>query len=228
VGDLTPSGRDLAVPGRMGRPGPFLPRRSGHAGAGSRRSRDPGGRRHPARPPAAARQGSGEGGSSLPDRPTVRVDGEGRGHHLTTGPAGRRKTGERLDRVDAEFVEAVARRVAELLSERTPDEQAMVDAAFVARELSVERDWVYDHATQLGGVRLGGPRGRLRFDMSVVRDRLGGAEPSAWRAPARRARRHSGEARPARRQGKTRSKCRRKSGRRGTAAPPRPRGGPDA
>lgn len=147
---------------------------------------------------------------------------------MTTGPAGRRKTAEKLDRVDAEFVEAVARRVAELLADRELDEPTMVDAAFVARELSVERDWVYDHATQLGGVRLGGPRGRLRFDMSVVRERLGGAEPSAWRAPARRARRHSGDGRPTRRQGKTQSKSTRKNRRRGTAAAPRPRGGPDA
>jgi hypothetical protein len=146
---------------------------------------------------------------------------------LTTGPAGRRKTAENLDRVDAEFVEAVARRVAELLSDRAPHEQAMVDAAFVARELSVERDWVYDHATQLGGLRLGGPRGRLRFDMNVVRERLGGAEPSAWRAPARRARRHSGDGRRAGRQGKAHSESTRKSGRRRTAAPPVPRGGPD-
>lgn len=180
------------------------------------------------RRPAAGRPGGGEGGSSLPDRPTVRVDGEGRRHHLTSGPAGRRKTADKLDRVDAEFVEAVARRVAELLSGRAPDVQAMVDAAFVARELSVERDWVYDHATQLGGVRLGGPRGRLRFDMSVVRDRLGGAEPSAWRAPARRARRHSDDGGRARRQGKSTTKTRRMHGRPGTAAPPRPRGGPDA
>jgi len=147
---------------------------------------------------------------------------------LTTGPAGRRKTAARLERVDAEFVEAVARRVAELLSDHAPDEQAMVDAAFVARELSVERDWVYDHATQLGGVRLGGPRGRLRFDMNVVRERLGGAEPSSWRAPARRARRHSGDGRRAGRQGKAHSESARKSGRRRAAAPPTPRGGRDA
>ena len=48
----------------------------------------------------------------------------------------------------------------------------LVDAAALARTLGVERDWVYAHARQLGAVRLGGPHGRLRFDLDTVQDRL--------------------------------------------------------
>lgn len=44
-----------------------------------------------------------------------------------------------------------------------------VDARAVAEHLSVERSWVYDHADELGAVRLGsGPRARLRFRLVLV------------------------------------------------------------
>lgn len=39
------------------------------------------------------------------------------------------------------------------------------DARTVAHLLGVDRSWVYEHAKQLGAVRLGGPHGRLRFDL---------------------------------------------------------------
>jgi hypothetical protein len=45
----------------------------------------------------------------------------------------------------------------------------LVDAAAVAAMLGVTRGWVYEHATELGAVRLGaGTRPRLRFDPHVV------------------------------------------------------------
>lgn len=71
------------------------------------------------------------------------------------------------------MVEAIARRVVELL-EMLPERTAvrLIDAAAVADLLGVERDWVYAHANELGAVRLGGPRGRLRFDMAVIKKRL--------------------------------------------------------
>jgi hypothetical protein len=91
---------------------------------------------------------------------------------------------------DPEIVEAIALRVVELLGGVAPGSPVrLVDAGRVARELGVERDWVYDHAAQLGAIRLGGPRGRLRFDLQVVKERLGGEEPTLWRAPRRPARR---------------------------------------
>lgn len=75
--------------------------------------------------------------------------------------------------VGEQAVEAIARRVVELLQEA---EQAgpvkLTDAATLASELGVERDWIYEHAEELGAIRLGGPRGRLRFDRDVVRERL--------------------------------------------------------
>jgi hypothetical protein len=41
----------------------------------------------------------------------------------------------------------------------------LLDAAAVARMLGVTRGWVYEHAAELGAIRLGsGTRPRLRFD----------------------------------------------------------------
>jgi len=93
---------------------------------------------------------------------------------------------------DPELAEAIARRVVELLREEETEERParLVDAATLARELGVEREWVYAHAEQLGAVRLGGPNGRLRFDRQEVGRRLDGADPAAWRPSRRRPRRH--------------------------------------
>ncbi|HWC49526.1 MAG TPA: hypothetical protein VG448_11645 [Solirubrobacterales bacterium] len=71
-------------------------------------------------------------------------------------------------------VEQIARRVVELLGESDlAGPGRYVDAATLAAELSVERDWVYAHADELGALRLGGPNGRLRFDRVDVKRRLG-------------------------------------------------------
>ncbi len=69
------------------------------------------------------------------------------------------------------LVDAIAERVAELLrDDDTPTAHRLVSAAEVARELHVGRQWVYEHAGELGARRLGdGPRGRLRFDLETVR-----------------------------------------------------------
>jgi hypothetical protein len=95
-------------------------------------------------------------------------------------------------RLDPRDVEAIARRVAELVdAARPPAPSAVryVDAAEVARTLGVERDWVYAHARQLGAMRLGGTQGRLRFDLREVtraladRQREPNAEAPAPRSP---------------------------------------------
>ena len=97
--------------------------------------------------------------------------------------------------LDREDIEAIAVQVVTLLergsSGAAVGESAggLVDAAAVARELRVERDWVYTHASALGAIRLGGPRGRLRFDLRIVKERLGAAEPTSWRPPRRASRR---------------------------------------
>ena len=88
--------------------------------------------------------------------------------------------------LDADDVEAIARRVAELVGHVS----RLVDAHTVAAELQVERDWVYAHANELGAVRLGnGSKARLRFDMRHVRARV--AELARNVEPAEPARRRT-------------------------------------
>jgi predicted DNA-binding transcriptional regulator AlpA len=83
-------------------------------------------------------------------------------------------------------IDAIARRVVALIQEREPQESVrLVDAAELASRLGVDRAWVYSHAKDLHAVRLGGPRGRMRFDIDAVL-RLLDAEPA--RSPRRAAR----------------------------------------
>jgi hypothetical protein len=99
--------------------------------------------------------------------------------------------------LSTEAIEQLARRVAELVADRAAVGPALVDAETLARFLNVERSYVYEHATELGAVRLGdGPRARLRFDLVEARRRLTcsvsrGSEGPASRAvePIRRRRR---------------------------------------
>lgn len=76
-------------------------------------------------------------------------------------------------------VDAVARRLAEILVEAGlvgPRATRLVDAATVARHFGLSREWVYEHAEELGVTRLGnGPRPRLRFDLAAVEAALEGA-----------------------------------------------------
>lgn len=61
-------------------------------------------------------------------------------------------------------IEAIADRVAELLTDRL-EEPGLIDAAELALRLGVTRSWVYEHAAELGALKLGGgERARLRFD----------------------------------------------------------------
>lgn len=74
--------------------------------------------------------------------------------------------------LDRDDIERIAARVAELLDDRPPPFARYVDAATVARLLAVDRDWVYAHARELGAIRLGGPQGRLRFDIDQLHQTL--------------------------------------------------------
>lgn len=68
------------------------------------------------------------------------------------------------------LVRTIAEHVADLLSADMATGRRLVSAAEVARELNVGRQWVYEHAEELGARRLGdGPRARLRFDLETVR-----------------------------------------------------------
>jgi hypothetical protein len=84
-----------------------------------------------------------------------------------------------------EAVDAIARRVVELLGEKAaPPRSELVDAAELAGRLGVERAWVYTHAIQLGAIRLGtGRRPRLRFDPQVAIDRIRAAQDRGDHGP---------------------------------------------
>jgi DNA-binding MurR/RpiR family transcriptional regulator len=76
--------------------------------------------------------------------------------------------------LEPEDVEAIARRVAELLADRS--QTRLVDAIELAAALGVSPTYVYRHARQLGARRLGdGPKARLRFDLEQARSALIGA-----------------------------------------------------
>jgi hypothetical protein len=70
-------------------------------------------------------------------------------------------------------VEAIAQRVAELLSEHVSDSFRLLATPVVARMLAVSEEWVREHAAELGAIRVGdGPKGALRFDAGRVRAEL--------------------------------------------------------
>jgi excisionase family DNA binding protein len=86
-------------------------------------------------------------------------------------------------------IEAIAARTVQLLREQEPfPRTGLVDAEQVARLLSVDRSWVYEHKGELGAVRLGGA---LRFEAATVHAHV---RRSRLAPPARPAER--GRARP--------------------------------
>lgn len=78
-----------------------------------------------------------------------------------------------VDDVVGRLAEAVAERVLERLGGtlRPAAPARWLDASAAARLLSVSRDYIYDHADELGAVRL--PGALLRFDAAVIAERLG-------------------------------------------------------
>jgi len=88
--------------------------------------------------------------------------------------------------LDEEDIERIAERVVTLLAEaqREPvvTSARFVDATTIAQLLDVDRDWVYAHAEQLGAIRLGGERGRLRFDLATLEQRLERVGPTPARS----------------------------------------------
>jgi hypothetical protein len=83
-------------------------------------------------------------------------------------------------RLDPADIEAIASRVAELTAgQRAEPAVRYVDAAQLARIFGVEPDWVYAHASQLDAIRLGGPKGRLRFDVQRATRALVAPPPGA-------------------------------------------------
>jgi hypothetical protein len=83
-------------------------------------------------------------------------------------------------RLDAAVIEVLALRVAELLANQLPTPPSatgapgrLLSATEVSEWWGVSRGWVYEHATELGAIRIGdGERPRLRFDPEQVARRL--------------------------------------------------------
>ena len=90
-------------------------------------------------------------------------------------------------------IEAIATRVIELLREHTrdlPHPESLIDVAELARRTGLSRTWIYEHARELGAIRLGdGPKARLRFNPDTVKRLLEREQPSRVEAaPATRRR----------------------------------------
>jgi hypothetical protein len=113
-----------------------------------------------------------------------------------------------IPRLEEALVEAVAVRVTELLASQLhtpaapPERPARrLTAAEVSEWWGLRRGWVYQHATELGAIRIGdGERPRLRFDPDKVADYLEQPPQPSSRPPcpadghARRSRRIRGDA----------------------------------
>jgi hypothetical protein len=98
-----------------------------------------------------------------------------------------------------ELVEAIARRVVELLEDgddngAPPREGSSLTVAQVASLYAVSRSWVYAHQRELGAMRLGrGPRARLRFNSTVVANAISAFDRAErCRAPHREETRRRG------------------------------------
>jgi predicted DNA-binding transcriptional regulator AlpA len=89
-------------------------------------------------------------------------------------------------RLDADSIDAIAQRVADILrSESLPTRQQLLTATDVAARFGVSRAWVYDNAERLGAIRLGtGSKARLRFDPQRVSELIQ-PEPHSRDRPAR-------------------------------------------
>lgn len=72
----------------------------------------------------------------------------------------------------------------------------LVDAATLAAILAVQREWVWAHAKQLGGIRLGGSRGRLRFDPATAREQMTEPSEPSPASPSHPSRHHRSRRRP--------------------------------
>ncbi|UGS36055.1 helix-turn-helix domain-containing protein [Capillimicrobium parvum] len=78
--------------------------------------------------------------------------------------------------LDSDDIDAIAQQVAARLTGRG---LGLVTVEQLARELQVERSWVYARWRELGGFKLGdGRNAPIRFDLAAVRERLQRAHPA--------------------------------------------------
>ena len=103
--------------------------------------------------------------------------------------------------LDPASLDAIARRVLEVLEAEHAFSDGLIDAREVARRFGLSRSTVYEHAAELGAIRLGdGPKARLRFDPQTVEERFAASarrDDTGKRASTRHNRRRRARARPA-------------------------------
>jgi hypothetical protein len=95
-------------------------------------------------------------------------------------PTSAPQTGPVLVRLDPRTLERLAARTAELLADRLDHSKPagtqlpeLLTVAEVSAWWGVHRGWVYEHAAELGAIRIGGgQRPMLRFDPKQVIHRL--------------------------------------------------------
>lgn len=88
---------------------------------------------------------------------------------------GRGRLRAAVEQFPPETIEAIAQRVAELLRQPHPPTsgRGLVTAEQLASQLGLSRAWVYEHAQELGAIRLGaGPKARLRFNPTTAAEAL--------------------------------------------------------
>ena len=74
--------------------------------------------------------------------------------------------------LDHEDIEAIAGRVAALLK-TAPSAGGLLNPKELADALNVSIDYVYEHAADLGAMRLGdGPKARLRFELQTAKQAM--------------------------------------------------------
>lgn len=107
-------------------------------------------------------------------------------------PPSRDQVASQRPQIDPRLIDELADRLADVvvirmldairaegLAAEASEPQAWLDANEVADRLRISRDWVYEHAEELGVSRMGdGPRPRLRFPAHVVEARNGKPPPS--------------------------------------------------
>jgi hypothetical protein len=90
-------------------------------------------------------------------------------------------------------IEQVASRVAQLLhrqeqrqqNDEARQELGMLTVAQLAQHLHLNRAWVYQHADELGAIRIGsGPKARIRFDLHTTTQALRQHQPGKTQGPA--------------------------------------------
>jgi hypothetical protein len=75
--------------------------------------------------------------------------------------------------LDHEDIEAIAGRVAALLKGAAPAAHQLLSPKELAGALNVSLDYVYEHAMDLGAMRLGdGPKARLRFELHTAQQAM--------------------------------------------------------